>query len=114
MANIFNRVSDILHASIHDMLDRVENPEQMLKQMVREMEQSVSDAKERVIDAVASEKHLKKQLEQLQEAAQPAALGGAQLGNVSKRLRAFQAKGAKVWADQTTTEQAGVQVEKAF
>ncbi len=66
MASIFNRVSDILQASIHDTLDKVENPEQMVKQMVREMEQSVTDAKERVIDAVASEKTLQKQLERNQ------------------------------------------------
>jgi len=64
MSNLFKRTTDILSASINDMLDRVENPESLIKQMVREMEDNLARAREQVIDAVTSEKLLHKQLEQ--------------------------------------------------
>lgn len=34
---IFRRLSDIVTANVHDMLDKAENPEKMLKQIIRGM-----------------------------------------------------------------------------
>jgi phage shock protein A len=63
MASIFKRINDIITANINDLIDRVEDPERMLKQIIREMEESSNRAKEGVIDAIASEKQLRKDLE---------------------------------------------------
>lgn len=64
MANIFKRISDVLTANLNDLVDRVEDPERMIKQLIREMEENVNSAREGVIDALASEKQLAKELEQ--------------------------------------------------
>ena len=63
MANLFRRIHDIITANINDLIDRVEDPERMIKQMIREMEESIARAKEGVIDAITSEKQLQKDLE---------------------------------------------------
>jgi phage shock protein A len=63
MANLFIRIHDIITANINDLIDRVEDPERMIKQMIREMEENIARAKDGVIDAIASEKQLYKDLE---------------------------------------------------
>jgi phage shock protein A len=63
MPNIFKRISDIVAANINDLIDRVEDPERMIKQLIREMEENICQAKEGVIEAVASEKQLGMEVE---------------------------------------------------
>ena len=63
MTNIFKRINDIISANINDLIDRVEDPERMIKQIIREMEDNITRAKEGVIDAIASEKQLLKDLD---------------------------------------------------
>ena len=43
---VFRRVTDILSASLNDLIDKFEDPEKMLRQAIREMEESVADAME--------------------------------------------------------------------
>lgn len=63
MVSIFKRINDIITANINDLIDRVEDPERMIKQVINEMEESIAKAKDGVIEAIASEKQLKKQLD---------------------------------------------------
>ncbi len=63
MANLFKRISDVLTANLNDLVDRVEDPERMIKQLIREMEENVNSAREGVIDALASEKQLARELD---------------------------------------------------
>ncbi len=63
MANIFKRMNDIITANINDLIDHLEDPERMIKQIIREMEENINQSKEGVIDAVASEKQLLRELE---------------------------------------------------
>jgi phage shock protein A len=63
MSNIFKRINDVISANINDLIDRVEDPERMIKQIIREMEDNINRAKESVVDAIASEKQLLKELE---------------------------------------------------
>jgi phage shock protein A len=63
MTNIFKRINDVISANINDLIDRVEDPERMIKQIIREMEENIRQAKEGVIEAIASEKRLQKELE---------------------------------------------------
>lgn len=59
--SIFARMSDIFKANINDILDRAEDPEKMIKQMVIEMEEAVNKATIAVGSAIANEKQLERQ-----------------------------------------------------
>lgn len=61
MAGIFSRVSDIFKANINELLDKAEDPEKMIKQMVIEMEEAVNKATTAVGSAIANEKQLERQ-----------------------------------------------------
>lgn len=59
--SIFGRLTDIVKANINDLLDRSEDPEKMIKQMVLEMEEAVNKATLAVGQAIANEKTLERQ-----------------------------------------------------
>jgi len=59
---IFGRISDIFKANVNDTLDKAEDPEKMLKQMVIEMEESVNKTTLAVASAIANEKTLERKL----------------------------------------------------
>ena len=67
MTHIFKRINDVISANINDLIDRVEDPERMIKQIIREMEENISKAREGVVDSIASEKQLQKELESNQK-----------------------------------------------
>lgn len=58
MLKIFQRINDVMTANINDLIDRVEDPERMVKQIIREMEEHIRASKEGVLDAMTSEKKL--------------------------------------------------------
>ena len=64
---IFKRISDILKANINDLLDKAEDPEKMVKQLILEMEDQVDVATQGLGQAMASEKIAKSQLDQAKE-----------------------------------------------
>jgi phage shock protein A len=59
---LFKRISDIISANLNDMTEGLEDPETMLKQAIREMEQSIEEATKETVKVVASEKLLRKEL----------------------------------------------------
>lgn len=60
---IFSRISDIFKSNVNDALDKAEDPEKMLKQMVLEMEESVNKTTLAVANAIANEKSLERKIE---------------------------------------------------
>jgi len=64
MASLFARINDIMNSNINDLLDRIEDPERMIKQIIREMEENIVQAREGVLNAITSEKQLLRELEQ--------------------------------------------------
>ncbi len=60
---IFNRIADVLKANINELLDKAEDPEKMLKQMVIEMEESINQTALAVARAIANEKTLERKIE---------------------------------------------------
>jgi phage shock protein A len=60
---IFTRLSDILTANVNALIDRVENPEVMLAQIVREMEEGLAVARRYAASAIAAERGLARELE---------------------------------------------------
>ncbi len=59
---IFKRISDIISANLGEMAEDWEDPEVMLKQAVREMEQSIQTATQETARTLANEKKLVKEL----------------------------------------------------
>ena len=60
---IFKRIGDIISANLNDMTEGFEDPEVMLKQAIREMEQSIADATTETAKVLANEKMLTRELQ---------------------------------------------------
>ncbi len=60
---IFKRFSDILSANMNDYAEKFEDPERMLKQAIREMEESIAEATGQTAKAMANEKTLARELD---------------------------------------------------
>lgn len=59
--SMFARVSDIFKANVNEMLDRMEDPEKMVKQMIIEMEEALVKSTSALAKAMANEQNLRKQ-----------------------------------------------------
>jgi phage shock protein A len=62
--NIFNKLSTLLRSNINDMIARAENPEKMLNQIITDMREQLTKAKQEVAIAIAEERKLKAQAEE--------------------------------------------------
>jgi phage shock protein A len=60
---IFKRISDILSANMNELTDKFEDPEKMLKQAIREMEDSIAEVTQQTAKAMAHEKTLSRELD---------------------------------------------------
>lgn len=91
----FSRIADIVRAEVDDMLSRVEDPEKLVRQMVRDMEDAVDEAIAGVGRAVANEKLLGRRVKAQQEAVarwQQKAEGAVEAGEEELARRALQQK----------------------
>ena len=52
---IFSRIADILKANVNDLIDKAEDPEKMVKQMIIEMEEQVDEATQALGQAMGSQ-----------------------------------------------------------
>ncbi len=64
---IFTRFRDIVSANINAMLDRAEDPEKLIKLMIREMEDTLVELKSACAGTIASRKKASRQLEEIQD-----------------------------------------------
>ncbi len=60
---VFKRISDIISANLNDLTEGFEDPEQMLRQAVREMEETIGDATSQTAKAMANETTLSNELD---------------------------------------------------
>src|SRR5260370_1896811 len=58
--SLLDRVSTLLRANLNDMVDKAEDPEKMLKQIVLDMENQLMQVKTQVAIAIAGEHLLEK------------------------------------------------------
>lgn len=63
---IVDRLSQLLRANVNDMLDRAEDPELMLDQILRDMETNIGAARGQVASMIAQEKELSADLKEVQ------------------------------------------------
>ena len=92
---IFRRFSDIISANLNDFTERFENPEKMLKQAIREMEESIGRVTEQTAKAMAGEKTLSRELERNrveQQQWQQRAVKAAEAGDDALARRALARK----------------------
>ncbi len=60
---IFGRISTLLKANINDLVNKAEDPEKILNQLILDMKEQLIEAKKQVAVSIADEKRLKKQLD---------------------------------------------------
>ena len=60
--NIFQRISKLISANINHMLDAAEDPEVMIKQLIREMEESIIELRRETVKAIGQKKQLEKKI----------------------------------------------------
>ncbi|WP_019535949.1 PspA/IM30 family protein [Paenibacillus ginsengihumi] len=61
---VFSRIKDMTKASLHELLDKVEDPIIMLNQYIRDMEEEIAQAEVTVARQIASERKLKERQEE--------------------------------------------------
>lgn len=61
---VFSRIKDMTKASLHELLDKVEDPIVMLNQYLRDMEEEIAQAEVTVARQIANERKLKERLEE--------------------------------------------------
>jgi len=66
---IFTRFRDIISSNINSMLDKAEDPEKLIKLMVREMEDTLVEIKASCAGAMANSKKVQRQLDEVQSRA---------------------------------------------
>lgn len=66
---IFTRVRDIINSNISAMLDRAEDPEKLVKLMIREMEDTLIEIKASCAGAMAAKKKIQREMEMMLEQA---------------------------------------------
>ena len=67
---IFSKLSTVIRSNINDLIARAENPEKMLNQIILDMREQLTKAKQEVAVAIADERKLKAQAEEEAKQAQ--------------------------------------------
>jgi phage shock protein A len=62
---IFTRVRDIINSNISAMLDKAEDPEKLVKMMIREMEDTLIEVKANCAGAMATKKRIQREIEEM-------------------------------------------------
>ena len=76
---IFTRVRDIISSNINSMLEKAEDPEKLIKLMIREMEDTLVEVKASCAGAMATKKKIQREADEVhkREAAWGATAPGA-------------------------------------
>lgn len=61
---IFDRLKTVISSNINDLINKAENPEKMLNQLIIDMNQQMLESKKAVAQAIADEKKLERELEE--------------------------------------------------
>lgn len=67
---IFTRVRDIISSNINMMLEKAEDPEKLIKLMIREMEDTLVEVKASCAGAMATKKKIQRELDDVRERAE--------------------------------------------
>ncbi|MDR2767150.1 MAG: PspA/IM30 family protein [Treponema sp.] len=70
MMGIFSRLKTLLSSNINDMINKAENPEKMLNQLIFDMNEQLIESKKAVAMAIADEKKLERETKNHQDQAE--------------------------------------------
>ena len=118
---IFQRIGTLLRSNVNDMINKSEDPEKMLNQMLLDMQEQLVEAKKQVAVAIADEKRLRAQYEKesllAQEREKRAMLavqsGKDDLAKQALERKAEHAKQAHAFDQQWQSQKAAVDQLKA-
>lgn len=96
---VFKRIKDMTKASIHDVLDKVEDPIVMLNQYIRDMEDEIDKAEVTVAKQIANERRLKQRLDEVTRKSAEREETAAQALKDNKEATARQAIEEKLYYD---------------
>ncbi|TAE72522.1 MAG: PspA/IM30 family protein [Bacteroidetes bacterium] len=105
---IFGRIADIFKANVNDTLDKMEDPEKMIKQMVIEMQEAIAKATSGLATAMAQEKKLERDYLQHQKNADEWEQKAMQALNAGNEDLARQALAKKADATNLATQFKGM------
>jgi phage shock protein A len=63
VASIFDRISTLIRANLNAVLDQAEDPEKVLDQIIRDMQNAINDARGQVAEMIARERMLRADVE---------------------------------------------------
>jgi phage shock protein A len=101
---VFQRIKDMTKASVHDLLDKVEDPIIMLNQYIRDMEEEIAKAEVTVAKQMASERKLQETVEGARRASQDREAKAAEALKVNQEAAARKLLEEKVYFDQKLNE----------
>ncbi len=113
---ITDRISRIIRANINDVLDRAENPEVMIDQILRDMESGINEARGQVATMIAQEKLLAEDLRDAErladawgeKAERAVAAGKDDLAREALRRKKDSTANAELYAEQLQVQQHAV------
>src|SRR3954471_3696333 len=113
---ILDRVSQLVRANVNEMLDRSEDPEKMINQILRDMQENIGEARKAVASMIAQEKELEIDLNQTQglsvewqkKAERAVAAGKDDLAREALRRKKDNDENAAVYQQQLTVQEQAV------
>ena len=64
---VLDRISQILRANLNDLVDNAEDPEKILNQLIRDMEDAIQKGQSQVAEQIAQEKMIQRDLDEAKE-----------------------------------------------
>jgi len=115
---IMDRLSRLIRANVNDIIDRAEDPEKMLDQILRDMQSNITAARAQVASMIAQEKELEGDLEETSrlalewgnKAQRAVTAGKDDLAREALRRKRDNEANAKIYGDQVHVQ--GEMVEK--
>lgn len=101
---VFKRIKDMTKASIHEMLDKVEDPIMMLNQYIRDMEEEIAQAEVTVAKQIANERKLKQRLDEMIRKSSESEIKATQALKSGQEATARQAVEEKLYYDGKVNE----------
>lgn len=111
--SVFKRMKDMTKASIHDLLDKMEDPIVMLNQYLRDMEVEIREAEVTVARQMAAERRLKHRLDEATRISLEREAQAEQALRISNELLARKLLEEKVQYDQQVAELSGIHAESS-
>ena len=118
---IMDRLSRLIRANVNDMIDKAEDPEKMLDQILRDMQSNIQMARQQVASMIAQEKELeadqqeteKLSREWAEKARRAVAAGKDDLAREALRRKRDNDENGKVYSNQLQTQEQVVEKLKS-